>query len=343
MRSAQTVVLAYSRAEIKDRARTEWIGACSVTLPSFTRDFSGLNEAGIRHDVRRAAELGFWGTLVAAESGTTLDEYLQFLQVATDAAPNGFRIVAHLSFDTADSSLTVADRAADLGAEAALLSYPQAFRPASAREIVDYTKYIGDRTDLGLILFASSAWGFKPLHPAGFPTEALVEMSKLPTAAALKYEGGGGALFSAFTEVFDRCSPNVIVQNPMEHNAPALSRLFGVRWWGTSAYESFGDRVPAMIRALNDGSVDKAMEIFWSYNPGREAKSAFHASFAGANLIHRTGWKYLSWLQGFNGGLLRMPQMRINPGQMKSLRAGLAASGFDLPDDDSGFYAGRIQ
>ena len=61
----------------------------------------------------------------------------------------------------------------------------------------------------------------------------------------------------------------------------------------------------------------------------REAKGAFHASFNGANLIHRPGWKYLSWLHGFNGGLLRMPQMRLNPNQMRQLRMGLANSGFN--------------
>jgi 4-hydroxy-tetrahydrodipicolinate synthase len=337
------MALEYSRADIKERARTEWAGGCSVTLPSFTEDFSRLNENAIRHDVRRAAELGFWGTLVASESGTTFDEYLRFLEVAREAAPDGFRIVAHLSFDTVEQSLTVADRATAIGAEAGLLSYPPSFRPSSPSEIVEHTRFITDRTDLAMILFASTTWGFKALHPAGFPLDALEEMSKIETAAALKYEGGGSALMSAFTEVFDRCGDNVIVQNPMEQHAPALSRLFGVRWWGTSGYEAFGDRVPQVMSALNAGDHDRAMATFWSYNAAREAKGAFHATFAGANLIHRNGWKYLAWLQGFNGGLLRMPQMRLSPGQMKSLRAGLAASGFDLPADDSGFYAGRVQ
>ncbi|MFI6350208.1 dihydrodipicolinate synthase family protein [Streptomyces sp. NPDC050560] len=337
------MALAYTRGEIKERAAQEWQGGCSVTLPSFTEDFSGLNEAGIRHDVRRAAELGFWGTLVASESGTTFEEYLRFLEVACEAAPAGFRIVAHLSFDTVEQSLVVADRATGLGAEAGLLSYPPAFRPGSPSDIVEHTRYVTDRTDLAIVLFASSAWGFKTLHPAGFPVEALEEMSRLETAAALKYEGGGSALLSSFTEVFERCSPHVLVQNPMEQHAPALARRYGVRWWGTSAYESFGERVPQMMNALNAGEYEQAMKTFWSYNPGREAKGAFHASFAGANLIHRNGWKYLAWLQGFNGGLLRMPQMRLAPGQMKALRAGLAASGFDLPDDDSGFYTGRVR
>lgn len=335
--------LPYSRGEIKERARNEWAGGCNVTLPSFTEDFSGLNEAGIRHDVARAADLGFWGTLVASESGTTFEEYKRFLEVAAQAAPAGFRLVAHLSFDTVEQSLDVARMAEELGVEAGLLSYPQSFRPKSAVEIVEHTRYVTDRTDLAMILFASSSWGFKPLSSAGFPLEALEEISKIESAAALKYEGGGSAMMSSFTEVFDKCGPHVIVQNPMEQNAPALSRLFGVRWWGTSAYESFGGRVPEVMAALNAGRHDEAMRIFWSYNAAREAKGAFHASFSGANLIHRNGWKYLSWLNGFNGGLLRMPQMRIAPGQMKSLRAGLAASGFDLPADDAEFYAGRAR
>ncbi|MBM9464525.1 dihydrodipicolinate synthase family protein [Aeromicrobium sp. YIM 150415] len=336
------MALPYSRGEIKDRARNEWIGACSVTLPSFNEDFSGLNEAGIRFDIARAAELGFWGTLVASESSTTFEEYKRFLEVATEAAPEGFKIVSHLSFDTVDQAVEIGKLSEDLGVEAGLLSYPQSFRPKSAAEVVEHTRYVTDNTDLAMILFAATTWGFKPLDPTGFPIEALVEMSKIDTAAALKYEGGGAALFSALTQVADLCGDNLLVEYPQEMLIPAQQRLLGTRWWGTSAYESFGDRVPKVIDALLADRYEDAMEIFWSYQPAREAKGAFHATFAGAGLIHRQGWKYLSWLNGFNGGQLRMPTMRLQPGQMKALRAGLAASGFDLPADDEGFYQGRV-
>lgn len=336
------MALPYTRAEIKERARAEWVGACSVTLPSFNEDFSGLNEAGIRHDVKLAAEQGFWGTLVASESGTTVPEYERFMEVAAEAAPEGFKLVAHLSFSTVEESLRVAKVAEGLGVEAALLSYPPSFRPHSSAEIVEHTRYVAERTDLALILFGVATWGFKGLHPSGFPLDALVEMSRLETAAALKYEGGGPAAFSAFDEVHDRCHEQLIVENPMEQHIPALVANYGVRWFGTSGYEAFGPRVPEVLAAMLAGDRATAMERFWSYHPGREAKGQFHASFAGAHLIHRVGWKYLGWLQGFNGGLLRMPQMRLQPGQMKALRAGLAASGFELPADDAGFYTGRI-
>lgn len=334
--------LPYTRGEIKDRARTEWAGCCNVTLPSFNEDFSGLNEAGIRHDVERAADLGYWGTLVASECGTTLDEYIRFMEVAADAAPDGFKLVTHLSFSTVEESIKAAQAAESIGLEAALLSYPPMFVPKSSSEIVEHTRYVAEKTDIALILFGVATWGFKPLHPAGFPIDALEEMAKFETAAALKYEGGGSALHSAFAEAHRRCSEHVIVMNPMEMHMPSIVENYGVRWFGTSGYESFGDRVPRVLAALSENQFDDAMEIFWSYHPGREAKGQFHATFAGANFIHRVGWKYLGWLQGMNGGLLRMPHMRLQPGQMKGLRAGLAASGFDLPKDDSEFYAGRI-
>lgn len=337
------MTLSYTRAEAKDRAREEWRGGCNVTLPSFTPDFSTLNEAGIRHDIRRAVELGFWGTLVASESGTTFDEYKRFLEVAADEAPTDFKIVAHLSFDTVEQSIEVARVGESLGIEAGLLSYPQSFRPKSSSEIVQHTRYVTDSTDLAMIAFASSTWGFKPLHTAGFPFDAINEIAQMETAVALKYEGGGSAVMSAFTQVHELVSRYLIVENPMEQQIPVQAREFGVRWWGTSAYESFGDRVPRVMKALAEDRFDEAMEIFWSYNAGREAKGAFHASFAGANLIHRSGWKYLGWLNGFNGGLVRMPHMRLAPGQMKSLRAGLQASGYELPANDDDFFAGRVQ
>jgi dihydrodipicolinate synthase/N-acetylneuraminate lyase len=334
--------LPYTRGEIKDRARTEWAGCCNVTLPSFNEDFSGLNEGGIRHDVERAADLGFWGTLVASECGTTVDEYIRFMEIAADAAPDGFKLVAHPSFSTVDEGVKAAQAAEAIGLEAALLAYPPMFVPKSSTEIVEHTRYVADKTDIALILFGVATWGFKPLHPAGFPMEALEEMAKFETAAALKYEGGGSALQSAFAEAHRRCSEHVIVMNPMEMHIPALVQNYGVRWFGTSGYESFGDRVPRVLAALSEDQFDDAMETFWSYHPGREAKGQFHATFPGANFIHRVGWKYMGWLQGMNGGLLRMPQMRLQPGQMKGLRAGMAASGFDLPKDDSEFYVGRV-
>jgi 4-hydroxy-tetrahydrodipicolinate synthase len=333
----------YTRSEVKERARTDWKGACNVTMPSFTPDFRNLNEAGIAHDIRLCAQWGFWGTLIASESGTTIDEYIAFMEIAADAAPPGFHLVTHLSFSTFRESVEVAKAAEALGFEAALLSYAPSFVAKDAQDIVKYTAAMAQETNLALILFAVLTWGFRSIDPRGFPLEALDEMADLDTAACVKFEAGGPATMAALAEVVERCGSRVLVENPMEQYGPAVVDWFGQQFMATSAYDSFGDRVPRWFSLLHEGRRRDAMDLFWSYQNLREAKSAFHQSFSGGNLIHRTGWKYLGWLHGMNGGLLRMPQMRLQPNQMRSLRQAATASGYSLPEDDTGFYVGRVQ
>ena len=52
----------YSRADAKEWASNHWRGVCNVIMPSYSADLRRLNEAGIRHDVRKNIELGFWCT-----------------------------------------------------------------------------------------------------------------------------------------------------------------------------------------------------------------------------------------------------------------------------------------
>jgi 4-hydroxy-tetrahydrodipicolinate synthase len=58
----------FGRLEARDWARAEMRGVCNVIIPSYTSDLRGLNEAGIRHDVRREIELGFKGAMLVAET-----------------------------------------------------------------------------------------------------------------------------------------------------------------------------------------------------------------------------------------------------------------------------------
>jgi dihydrodipicolinate synthase/N-acetylneuraminate lyase len=334
--------LPYKRNEVKERVRSTWRGMCSVTIPSFTTDFTGLNSKAIAHDVRLAAAHGFWGTLIASESGTTFEEYLRFMEIAAEAAPRELALVVHLSFDTADQMVRAARKAEALGFEAALVSYPPSFRPRSANDIVAFTREIAEKTDIALILFSVATWGFATLAPAQFPHEALAEMARFPTAAAIKYEAANPGMISGLADLRRKVGDDVIVECPLEHYAPGLIDWYGMQWMGTSSYESYGDRVPRWFKLLHEGRWDEGMELYWSYQPARQAKTAFHATFPGANLIHRVGWKYMAWLHGYSGGLLRMPAMRLLPAQMRQLRAGFAASGFELPENDDGFWVGRF-
>ena len=69
------------------------------------------------------------------------------------------------------------------------------------------------------------------------------------------------------------------------------------------------------------------MEIYWRINPSRQARVAIQATFAGANFIHRYLWKYQGWLQGYNGGPMRLPVMKLNDSQMRTVRDPLLSNG----------------
>jgi len=43
----------------------------------------------------------------------------------------------------------------------------------------------------------------------------------------------------------------------------------------------------------------------------------------GGSVLNRQAWKFQAWLQGYNGGPLRQPTMRLQDGQMAALRKGL--------------------
>jgi 4-hydroxy-tetrahydrodipicolinate synthase len=111
---------------------------------------------------------------------------------------------------------------------------------------------------------------------------------------------------------------------------------------GTSNYEYFGGTVPQYFKLLRQGEFDNAMKIYWQIQPARGARMAEQASFGGANFIHRYMWKYQAWLNGYNGGPIRQPVMKLNGGQMRRLREALARAGLDPSQEDPAqFYAGR--
>ena len=111
---------------------------------------------------------------------------------------------------------------------------------------------------------------------------------------------------------------------------------------GTSNYEYYGPMIPRIFALIRAGRVNEAMDAYWTLYPARQATTAAMAVLAGSNFLHRMLWKYQRWLQGFNGGPLRAPSMRLVDRQMKPLRQGLIASGFEIEDlDDGAFFVGR--
>jgi 4-hydroxy-tetrahydrodipicolinate synthase len=334
----------YTRAEAKDRALATWIGPCNVILPSFTADLKGLYEKAIRHDVRKNVEHGFWGTLLVSECATTPAEYRRFMEIAVDEAKGKHNFLMHGTFDTPDDIVAMAKAAEEIGMEGLLLGHPNSFYPATEQALYDYLAYVCDRTNLAVALFAAGHWNFGRLHTSGYPPKVLARAADLENVVACKYEVGRPGIAGDYESWKMIKGKKVLFSDPLEAHSPLTVEMFGMQWMGTSNYEWWGGQIPRYFKLLREGKFEQAMEIYWRINPARQARVAMQGTFGGANFIHRYLWKYQAWLQGYNGGPMRQPVMKLTDAQMRTLREALIRSGYELgPETEkpAKFFEGR--
>ena len=325
-------------------AHSELTGCCGCVLPTFTSDVSSLNEAAIRFDVQRHKDLGMGAILIVSEGGPTATEYRRMIDVCVDEAGDDlvtFVQLAQPSFAEMADTVAYAERA---GVDLVLPSYPAHYHPTSYDEIFEDTRRLAEATKLGIFIFAIDQWNFARLHPAGFPADFLERLvDACPNIVGIKNEVGlpyAGGL----TEIFERFNDRVVVTDPLEHNAPIWIRNYGMRFMGTSNYDSLADSVPRMLTLLSDPVTwDEGMALYWRLSPARRAGTAISsAAVALTSLVPRMVWKYQGWLTGANGGPLRGPLPRVNAAQMGQLRAAAKASGLPVTDDpDEEFFRGR--
>jgi dihydrodipicolinate synthase/N-acetylneuraminate lyase len=334
--------LDYTRAQAKEHAADKWRGVCNVILPSFTADLKHLNEKAIRHDVRRNIELGFWGALLVSECGTSAEEYRRFMEIAIDEAKGKQRFLLHGTFDSVDDIVAMAKVGEEIGIEGLLLGHANTFYPTSEDQLYDYFASICQKTRLAVCLFAASHWNFQRLHPSGYPPKVLARAADIENVVAIKYEVGRPGIagdYEFWKMIKDK---RVLFSDPMEAHCPLTVEMFGQQWMGTSNYEYWGGAVPEMFGLLHKGEFAKAMEIYWRINPARAARGAVQGTFAGANFIHRYLWKYQAWLQGYNGGPMRQPIMKLSDSQMRTMREALVKSGFTPAEEGpETFFNGR--
>lgn len=336
----------FAKGEARSWALENLRGVTGCVMPSFTTDLTGLNEAAIRHDVRREIELGFSGFLIVSECGTTPDELRRFTEICVEEAGDSHVTIMQASASTLSENIEIARFAEHVGVDLIMPSYPLGFYPQHPDEVIGYTSELASATSLGMIVFAMNLWNFTRLHPSGFAPAWLEELvDTVPNIVAIKNEIGDPGV-AGLADVFRRFTGRVMVSDPLEMNSPAWTQTFGMGWMGTSNYEYFGAKVPEYFALLQEpGGYDRAMEIYWQLHPARSASGMLmKESNAGTSFVHRLLWKYQGWLQGFNGGALRSPHLRLHDRQMQLLRRAALDSGLALaPGEDAEFFVGRVR
>lgn len=311
----------YTRTEARAWARERLVGAINCTIPSFTGDLTAINERAIRHDVRLAIEHGFIGTLGVSEVSITLPEYLDFLRIMKNEAGDRLVITHHASWNNLEQNIAAVQGAEAAGAEFVLLSYPPNFYPESEEEIYDYTRAVCDTTNLAVMLFPMFLWGFSTrIHPSDIPTRLIRRLiDDCPNLAAIKAEGGFPSIQSVI-ECHRLFGEEVVISMPIEGELLPLSQLMPLQLSATSDHEFWGPLIPQVMQLLRNGRYDAATEIYWQMHPARKVRQALAPQMNGGNFINRQAWKFQGWLQGYNGGPLRMPTQRIHDPQMNALR-----------------------
>ena len=97
-------------------------------------------------------------------------------------------------------------------------------------------------------------------------------------------------------------------------------------------------RIVRMFNLFVQGEFDKAMELYWELAP-IHMNAMKIALYQGGGFV---GIKYLDWLAGGNGGMLRQPGNRLTQRAKDAMRAGLNAIGVTPREDDEEFYVGRV-
>jgi len=332
----------YRRHEAREWARQHLRGVANVVIPSYSRDLKRLNEAGIRHDIRLELEYGFAGALLVSEVAITLEEYRQFFEWANDEAKGRLLLIHHASFNDLEENVEAVRIAEANGAELILLSYPPNFYPTTAQDIYDYTKAFCDATSLAVMLFPVTHWGFDRVHPSdleAFLIRRLID--DCPNVAAVKAEGGMPNVMG-FVECHRLFGREIVVTCPLEVDMIPLAQLVPMQFSGTSNTEYYGGMIPRIFKLLQEQRFDEATRLYWQLHPARKANAAANAYVPQTLFLHRMLWKFQGWLNGFNGGPMRRPTMRLNDAHMNALRQGLIKSGIQPTEDpNAAFFSGR--
>jgi 4-hydroxy-tetrahydrodipicolinate synthase len=247
----------YRKNEAREWARENMHGMCNVVIPSYSLDLKRLNEKGIRHDIRKELEYGFWATLLVSEVAITVEEYRQFVRWSHEEAQGKLVLVHHAAFNTLEENIEAVEIAEKEGCELVLLVYPQNFYATTESDIYEYTKKFCDATQLGVILFPVPHWGFERVHPAGMSPDLVKRMIReIPTIVCIKAESGMPTP-AGFVQAWRNHSHEVVVTCPVEGEAFPLAGLVPIRFMGTSNYEFYGGLLPRMFKMVREGRFDE--------------------------------------------------------------------------------------
>jgi 4-hydroxy-tetrahydrodipicolinate synthase len=300
-----------ARADRKAWAREHFKGFENILLPSFTPDLKNLDEAGIRLDVRKSIEHGFFSTLAPAIALTPA-EYRRFLEICVDEAKGRISIaVAGEGGETGPMGRQLLKDAEAIGASHMILSLPPT---GSAQDLIRYGTEMSEATNMGIYLWMAQIHDFKRFHPSRIPFEVFDALADLPNIIALKV---GDPDPATIFHLFDRYNERMLIGALMPNIMPIAVKAFGQQWSGAFTIEALQTpehrHAVDFFDALRDGRCEPAMKLYWD-----KVAPAFGAMMKMMGPLMPAGghpWEHLKayqFLGGMNGGRMRPDPHQTN-------------------------------
>jgi 4-hydroxy-tetrahydrodipicolinate synthase len=328
-------------ADQKDWARAHLRGAEPILMPSFTADYSALDEEGIRLDVANSIRHGFFSCF-SAPAGLSTDESVRMLEVMLDEAAGRILVSGSTSGLSLDDDIAFAQRCAELGCSYLFVSNPMGVDTADLE--ATYRTLI-EATDLPVMLYASLDPRHPQRGPAGIALDVFDALADIPNVVAIKLTQPMKA--STAFAVCERLADRLLVGPVNLELFPLLARHYGAQFtgpWNVEAVQAPSHPyVVDFVEACADGDFDRAMRVYDAMEPALSAFFAFQAPIIARGSHPMAHLKYFQWCTGGNGGLPRdlghgLPV--VTPEATAEIRATYARVGVDV-DDDGSFLVGR--
>jgi len=334
------------RAHRKEWAKTHFRGFENILMASFTPDMKGLDEAGIRLDVRQSIAHGFF-SMLCAPPALSVPEMKRFIEVAVDEANGRISVGLALQAPTEAEMFDVLSHAEKVGCQHILLDLP---RQGSAQELIQYGRKFCQRTNLGVYLWMASVHNFNRFHPSGIPYEVFDALADEPNVIALKVGNMDGAVIF---DLLDRYNDRMLIGALMPNLMPLAIRAYGQQWSGAWTVEALqSPEKPYATEFFNlmmGGKYQPGMKLYWDHvAPGFGQMMKLLGRYAASGGHPWEHFKYYQFATGGNGGRYRkdpeFPDLPpVGAADMAAMKAAFQMVGVPVTrTSDEAFPVGRL-
>lgn len=299
----------------RDTIKGIWASPLSVFDDDLELDFVGL-AANVDHMIETLGVDGL-GHGHSEPWTLTLDERKRSMEAFVAAVDGRRPAYVHATDHSAAVTVELVNHGASVGADAVMLHPP--FEWAKTDEqIVDFYRYVAERTDIAIILLNTPHSG-RLMSP-----ELIAALADLPAACALK---DGIQSYEASRATWKLCGDKIVVSHPYENDVIRSIVEMGQQvQLGTSAFFMLQTADFQPVRAYFDaaqaGDVQRAQKIYDAIAPARDLWQNMYSVLFGDAPEHPIALSKL-WMDeiGMRGGPVRPPLRSVSPADAEAFRA----------------------